>query len=253
MTIPVCLCGQPVPPLLQGVPSPRTAQAICRFLDSLRQAQEQPKADDLAAAFRSHAAVERAQLPALRQRVRKLEQAIGRQLAKQRVATGERKARGRHWQLPRPMPTSSQRGTRGREWLVHQLQKQGLTFRKARAAVTAVLKVVREGLRNDGLVQTPMGEFYLRSLTPPYERKRWGRNQTLYLQRTRVVFKLDRIRACSEERESDERNDAKATAGRAGSPGPMSQMRVHAFPGSPVPAMEHALVIASRGRPGTQR
>ena len=189
MTILVCLCGQPVPPLLQGVPSPRTAQAIGQFLDSLRQAQEQPKADDLAAAFRSHAAVERAQLPALRQRVRKLEQAIGRQLAKQRVATGERKARGRHWQLPRPMPTSSQRGTRGREWLVHQLQKQGLTFRKARAAVTAVLKVVREGLRNDGLLQTPMGEFYLRSLTPPYERKRWGRNQTLYLQRTRVVFR----------------------------------------------------------------
>ena len=51
---------------------------------------------------------------------------------------------------------------RGREWLVHELQNKGLTYRKARAAVQSFVEVMREGLRKDRLLETPLGRFELR-------------------------------------------------------------------------------------------
>lgn len=179
----VCLCGKPVPPSLQGVRDPTRE----RFRTSQNRTEQRSKAH-LLAEFRTQVAAARTQLPALQERMRKLERVLGQKLAAQRVASGQRKAPGRHWQLPRTTPASSQGATKGREWLVRELQKRGFTFRKARAAVEAVFQVIEEGLREDRSVKTPMGEFYLTSRTPSYDRWRWGHHQEMHKQRLRVVF-----------------------------------------------------------------
>jgi nucleoid DNA-binding protein len=112
---------------------------------------------------------------------------VGRMLAKQQRAAGKRKARGRNWQAPR-RKSANRRGKSGRDWLALQLQKQGITFRQARAAVSAVLDAMREGLRRDGWIDTPIGEFEVHSrVRYPLERTRFGRKQVLYARPT-VIF-----------------------------------------------------------------
>jgi nucleoid DNA-binding protein len=177
----VCACGQAVSLLPSGVQG-RTAK---RFQNSLKQMEGHLKGEVIAA-FREQAAAERAQLPALQRRVKELEGAVGRRLAKRQLAAGERKARGRHWEVPR-RHSANQPGNNGRDWLVLELQRRGITFRKARAAVTAVVDAMREGLRRDAWVETPIGKFELRSRAQPLQRKRFGREQCLY-ERPTVVF-----------------------------------------------------------------
>jgi nucleoid DNA-binding protein len=178
----VCTCGQAVSILPSGVHG-WTAK---RFENSLKQMEGHSKAEAISA-FRKQAAVERAQLPAFKRRVKELEGAVGRILAKRQLAAGKRKARGRHWEAPRRR-SANRRGNNGRDWLVLELQRRGITFRKARAAVTAVVDAMREGLRRDGWVETPIGEFELRSRAQTLPRERFGREQRLY-ERPAVVFK----------------------------------------------------------------
>jgi nucleoid DNA-binding protein len=108
-------------------------------------------------------------------------------LTKQQSAAGKHSRQGQHWQPPWRQ-SANQSGSKGRDWLALELQRKGLTFRKARAAVTALFASMREGLRRDKWVETPIGEFEVRSRAQPLERKRFGRKQYLYLQPT-VVFK----------------------------------------------------------------
>jgi len=166
----VCLCGRPVSvfPLESHHLNQTTPNG--RFLNSLQQSEEYGKSH---ARFRDQVAVERAELPVLQERVRKLEEAIGPLLAQQGQA-------------------HVQRETKGRQWLAGELQKKGLTYRKARAAVGAVVQVIREGLRKEGLVKTPIGRFYSKPRTPSYDRQRWEGKQTLHKEPIRVVFKPKR-------------------------------------------------------------
>jgi nucleoid DNA-binding protein len=188
ITVLVCICGQPVPPVLQGVHGRTTARNIGRLQDSLKQTEEHSNVHALDT-FRELAAVERAQLPALRRRVEELHSAVGRILGKKQLAAGRRNARGGNWQARR-RKSANQGGKKGRDWLALEVQKQGITFRQARAAVTAVVDAMREGLRRDKWVDTPIGEFEVRSRAQLLERERFGRKQYLY-ERPTVIFSPD--------------------------------------------------------------
>jgi len=167
----VCLCGQLVPPVLPPAfreRGPRTAAS--RLLNHLQKAEECSEAHALAQ-FKKQVAVERAQLPVLEERVRKLELAIKQRLAEQPVTVGLRH-------------------NLGRAQLVRELQKVGINYRKARQVVDAVFLVIQEGLRNEWSVRTPIGELYLNINKPPREGDR-RRKEILPKQRLRVVFKLN--------------------------------------------------------------
>lgn len=167
----VCLCGQLIPPVLPPgflERGPRTPASL--VLNYLQRAEECSPALALAH-FKSQVAVERAQLPVLEERVRKLELAIKQRLAEQPVTVG-------------------QLHNLGRAQLVRELQKVGINYRKARKAVEAVFLVIQEGLRNEWSVRTPIGELYLNINKPPREDDR-RRKEILPKQRLRVVFKLN--------------------------------------------------------------
>jgi hypothetical protein len=196
MTILVCLCGRPFPLLPQGVRGPTMTDAIRRFRAGLEHAQKCGKDYAVIPAVLP-TGVDRAPLAVFYERVHKVEDEVGRRLAKQGVAAGQRQACGRFWRSSRGQParhnqsSTTSEAAKGRDWLTAQLQILGLTFRKARAIVTAVLEAISEGLQRDGWVETPLGEFYLVRRTAPYQRKRWGRNQNLHRWSNRVVFKPD--------------------------------------------------------------
>ncbi len=124
--------------------------------------------------------------------LRKLERAAGWQLAKEDIAAGRRKTRGRHWQPPRSdTVTPSSSGTKGRHWLESEVRQCGLTAREAHAVTAAILAAIKEGLQRDAEVETPLGKFFLMRRTAPYQRKRWGSNQNLHQHGTRVAFRSD--------------------------------------------------------------
>jgi hypothetical protein len=190
----VCTCGELVPDLRQNQRGPHARRSVKRFENNLRQVQGRSLAHVMAI-FKQQVAVERAQLPNLRQRVAKLNRAVGRIIARPQVEAGKRNSRGQNWQAPRRR-SANQGECKGRDTLVLELQKQGLTFRKARAAVRAFVEAMREGLRQDKWLETPIGNFIVRSRShppdKPLERKRLGRKQSLYKQRA-IVFEPNRI------------------------------------------------------------
>ena len=202
MTILVCLCGEPItPPLTAGAWS-TTRQTIRRLLQCLERAQAQSNALEQAKTVLQTGGIGRPELKALQPRLRKLKNGIGRQLARQDVAAGRRKPRGRHWQPSEaPLVAQPESGTKGRAWLGSQIQHCGLTAREAQAALEATLEAIKKGLQQDGFVQTPLGEFYTASRTMSYQRKRPAPQkgtgpkeiyeQTLHEQRTCVRFKPD--------------------------------------------------------------
>jgi hypothetical protein len=156
ISILVCLCGYRVPPLqldswYAKLPIPKG-----RLLYSLKRSEEYTKT--LVPLASLQLAAERSALPELQARVRQLESAIEQMRAKQELAASREKARGR-------------------EWLVHELQNKGLKYREARAALKALVEGMREGLRKDGVVETPIGTFELRP-----------RNEHEYPPRRHIVF-----------------------------------------------------------------
>ena len=184
----VCLCGRPVPLTVPGMGGRNAAKVIQRYQTSLKKASE-GSPEKTVAAFQEQLAVERAQLTELRKRLRRVSRSVGRMLAKQDVAAGTRKARGRYWEAPRRV--SANKGAhKGRDTLVLELQKRGVTFRKARAAVKAWVNAMRELLQRDRRLQTPIGEFTVRSRSRPrnrpWQRKRFGRDQLVYARPTVV-------------------------------------------------------------------
>jgi len=179
----ICLCGAPLTPQVTNQ-RPETR----RFLEHLKQAQNRGKMRADVEFLLHGGGVERQQLQALQPRLQALDRAAGRRLAQQQVAAGRRDPRGRRW---RPPGTASACGSKGRDWLERQLQQRGLTSREAHAVLRAVLEAMQAGLRRDGWLETPLGEFYRASRTLPYERKRWGCHQYLHLRRTRIKFAPD--------------------------------------------------------------
>lgn len=143
--------------------------------------------------------VARQQLQALQAQLHSLEHAFGQALARQETAACLRDPRGRPWKPPKPKTALSPSRTKSRDWLESQVRQCGLTAREAHAVVAAVLDTIKEGLRRDGTVATPLGEFYTTSRTEPYQRKRPEPKkgtgpkaifeQTLQLHPTRVRFK----------------------------------------------------------------
>ena len=87
--------------------------------------------------------------------------------------------------MPKREPASK---AKGRDWLALEVQKCGLTFDEARAAVGAIFDSMVAMLQQGEWVETPLGEFQIKHRTKPYTRLRFGRLQTLHYQSKRVVF-----------------------------------------------------------------
>jgi len=97
MTVLICLCGRQFPLVPQGGRGPTMTEAIRRFRVSL---ETQEREEDYAVV---PTGVGRELLSVFYGPMRKLEDEVGRQLAQQDVAAGQRQARGRFWRgIPRP-------------------------------------------------------------------------------------------------------------------------------------------------------
>jgi nucleoid DNA-binding protein len=124
--------------------------------------------------------VPKGQLGLIRQRIARLQPALGR-LFTRKDADG--KIRGGVWRTPKRRPASH-----GRDMLAVQLQKRGLTFDEAHAAVTAIWDAIKEGLKRGESVETPLGLFKIVRRTKPYPRWRLKRWQRMHKNPKRVVF-----------------------------------------------------------------
>jgi len=124
----------------------------------------------------------------VRREVAELERRVGRLLAPRE---GTAIKPGGHWRVPKREPASK---AKGRDWLAIEVQKCGLTFDEAREAVGAIFDSMVAALQAGEWVQTPLGEFQVRHRTPPYQRVRFKKVQTLHRQSKRVVFKAAAFR-----------------------------------------------------------
>jgi hypothetical protein len=192
MTILICLCGVPLIPQLNAGAGRLTSQKVQCFVDDLKRADyQQTKVLEEATHVLRNASIERGELKALEPRLRMLECALGRRQARDDTAAGRRDARGRHWQAPSMAAARAASRAKTRAWLECELRQRMLTAREAEAVVTAILEAIKEALLRYEVVETPLGEFRLVGRTPPYERKRWGKTQTLHLHRIHVKYRPD--------------------------------------------------------------
>ena len=158
-------------------------------MDSLQRAQQRlQEAHDGASVLRA-AAQQLAPLEtwkALPDRLKSVERQVGRRM---------RSGRGRPWELPTRQPAAQ-----GCDQLVLALEaKAGLTSRKAKAVVNAFWKVIQAALRRGEIVKTPLGVLQVVFGPKPHKRQRWGKNQVLYRQRKKIVFRPgpDLLAACN--------------------------------------------------------
>jgi nucleoid DNA-binding protein len=186
MTILICLCGSPLRPRLSGMRWGYTPnRELGQFFESVDCAEryerlrhdpappEQEVAQELVAKDR---------LLELRLVAAGLEKQIGRLLAPR----DEHHIKpGGHWRQPQRKPPTK---AKGRDWLVVELQKSGLTFDEARAAVSAIFDSITTSLKRGEPVETPLGEFRFAKRTKPYARFRLGKLQMLHRKHHRVAF-----------------------------------------------------------------
>jgi nucleoid DNA-binding protein len=186
MTVLVCLCATPFFPPIGGVRGGNTPNLeLCQFVNSFDGAErvqafrkdwtpyEQEIVQDLVPKQESLAVINE---------VAALERRVGGLLAPRE---GIAIKRGGHWRVPKRNSASK---AKGRDWLAIEVQKCGLSFDDARAAVGAIFDSMVESLQEGEWVETPLGEFQIRHRTKPYTRVRFGKVQTMHCHANRVVF-----------------------------------------------------------------
>ena len=162
----VCLCGYPVPPIPLDSKL-RLSNPLACLMRSLNLRQENLQA--LIPLEFLPTAVARGQLPAMEQRMQQLDTALQPIREKRKRAAAGPK-------------------TRGRDWLEGELQKKGLSDRKAHAMVQAIFEALAEGIRKDEKVETPIGTFSKKKRTHEYERERFGKKQYVHQTPWRIEF-----------------------------------------------------------------
>jgi nucleoid DNA-binding protein len=187
MTVLICLCGTPFRQPLGGIRGGRTPNAeITKFMRSFdaveRRAKlcqdqgpvEQKVSEDL---------VRKDRLRELRRVATRAEKNIGRRLAPRENT--EIKPGG-HWRLSQREESTK---SKGRDWLVRELQSKGLTFDEAKGVVAAMFDSIVDALKSGETVETPLGEFRVEKRTKAYHRIRLGKVQQLHRTPKKVVFK----------------------------------------------------------------
>lgn len=190
MTLLVCACGALFAPPVTD-PNP----VVRDFLSILQEIENQKEIEKSVLSILEVHAARRKQVETLLPQLQELERGAGQLLARQDVVDNQRLPNGRHWRppaAPKAVARSGAGTTRGRAWLEREVRLRGLTARAAHDAVGALFETIREAVLRDERVETPLGAFYLHDgPRDQLQRKRWGREQTLYQQRTKVKFRPD--------------------------------------------------------------
>jgi nucleoid DNA-binding protein len=184
MTVCVCLCGTPLDPEIGGLRGGRTPnRELDRFLKSLAKAKKQLKENHDPGLVLGAAEEQLVKLDAMRAAEERLQQ-LQKQMG-QRMRGGP----GRFCELPQRQ-ASQKTGVLNRDGLALQLQERGLSFREARETVRAILDAIIESLRRREEVDVPpLGRFVVQEQPEERRRFRLGKWQTLYKQRSKVVFR----------------------------------------------------------------
>ena len=184
MTVLICLCGTPFRQPLGGIRAGHTPNAeITEFLRSFDAVERRQKlGQDQGPVERkaSEDLVLKDRLRELRRVTARVEKNIGRRLAPREMK------RGGHWRLSQHEQSTK---SKGRDWLVRELQSKGLTFDEARGAVAAMFDSIVHALKSGETVETPLGEFRVEKRTKAYRRIRLGKVQKLHRTPKKVVFK----------------------------------------------------------------
>jgi nucleoid DNA-binding protein len=179
MTLLVCLCGSPLTPRIGGVRGGTSFDELTALLDSLRKVLD--RLEDLRSGRTVFAGLANQPISpeayaALATRLQNVEQALARRL---------HSGRGRHWRSPQRKPRA-----KGRDQLVIAVeQRAGLTARRAKKVVTEFWKLMARLIYRGEVVKTPLGTFKAVSGPKPKQRKRLGREVTLYRRERRIVFR----------------------------------------------------------------
>jgi hypothetical protein len=180
MTLLVCLCGSPLAPRIGGVRGGTFNTELIALLASLPKVLD--RLEDLRTGRSVFAGL--ADQPAspeafaaLVARLQNVEKVLARRL---------RSGRGRPWRSPKRKPRA-----KGRDQLVIAVeQRAGLTARKAKRVVTQFWTLMGRLIHRGEIVETPLGIFQTRSEERAQQtRTRWGKEQTLYRQERRIVFR----------------------------------------------------------------
>ena len=92
--------------------------------------------------------------------------------------------------MPTRQADSGVGGTLTRDRLALILQERGLYFREAQKVVHVVLDSMIQRLRQGERITVPkLGTFLIKDQPKQYQRRRFGRRQTVFRQRTRVAFR----------------------------------------------------------------
>jgi nucleoid DNA-binding protein len=183
MTVCVCLCGAPLNPEIGGLHGGRTPNyELNQFLKSLAKAQKQLKENHDPGLVLGAAEEQLVKLDAMRaaeERLKQLQKQLG-----QRMRGGP----GRFWESP-SRQASQKSGVLNRDGLVLKLQECGLEFRDARKTVHAILDAIIQSLRRgEEVIVPPLGGFVVQKQPEERQRFRLDKVQTLYRQRSKVVF-----------------------------------------------------------------
>ena len=186
MTVGVCLCGLPLEPLIGAERGGTAGQELTQFLKALGKGRkwilhQGHEGSPIVAAAKEQLATPQ-DLQDLEERLKTLQREVGR---RRRLEPGP----GRYWQLPTRQADSGGPGTLTVDRLALMLQQRGLTFRKAQKVVQAILNSMIRCLRRGETIDVPpLGTFFIKNQPPQRSRLRLGRLQTLFRQRTKVVF-----------------------------------------------------------------
>ena len=181
MTLLVCLCGSPLPPQTGGVRGGYLFNSeLVALLASLRNVLD--RLEDLRSGRSILAGI--ADQPASPEASAAL--ATRLQIVEKVLARRLRSGRGRPWRSPNRKPRA-----KGRDQLVIAVeQRAGLTARQAKRAVTGLWNIITRTIWRGEEVETPLGVFKARSGTRKQQtRTRWGKQQTVYRQERRIVFR----------------------------------------------------------------
>jgi nucleoid DNA-binding protein len=186
MTVRVCLCGTPLDPEIGGLRGGRTPNCeLNRFRESLATAKKQLKENHDPGSVLGAAEEQLVKLDAFQATEKQLQQ------LQKHVGQRMRGGPGRFGELPRRQ-ASQKSGVLNRDGLALQLQACGMNFRQARETLDAILAAIIEALRQGGPVAAPpLGMFVLAEQPKQRRRIRLGDVQTLYRQRSKVVFRSD--------------------------------------------------------------
>jgi nucleoid DNA-binding protein len=187
MTVGVCLCSWPLAPVIGAERGGQGARELTQFLESLERGwkwirENQEGNEVVAAAKQQLVTIE--ELKLLEKRLNILQREVGR---RKRSEPGP----GRYSQLPTRQADSGVRGTLTRDRLALILQQeQNMKFRDAQKVVRIILNFMIQRLRRgEKITVEKLGTFWIKDQPEQYSRRRFGRDQILFRQRTKVVFK----------------------------------------------------------------